>query len=168
MRCPRPKKWNQCCSTSAMASRELRVLCDNLRSLYNVGSIFRTSDACGISHIYLAGITGTPAQAGLTKVSLGAELAVPWEYIQDGWRLVDKLKREGWQIVSLEQTKSSVDIAKFKPKAKCLLIVGNEVDGVNSTLLSRSDAAIEIPMIGVKESLNVAVAYGIAAYLLTR
>lgn len=150
------------------ARRQLHVLCDNLRSLYNVGSIFRTSDACGISRIYLAGITGTPAQSGLTKVSLGAELSVPWEHVQDGWRLVDRLKKEGWQIVSLEQTKSSIDISRFKPKAKCLLIVGNEVDGVSSTLLKRSDAAIEIPMSGIKESLNVAVAFGIAAYLLTR
>ena len=145
-------------------AKDLYVICDNLRSLYNVGSIFRTSDALGVKKIYLCGITGTPEQKGVLKVSLGAETSVPWEHCGHGWRLVEKLKKQGVQIVSLELDKKSIDIKKFKPKFPCALIVGNEVNGVSKSLLKRSDFIVKIPMHGIKESMNVAVAFGIAGY----
>lgn len=144
--------------------REFYVICDNLRSLYNVGSIFRTSDALGVAKIYLVGITGAPPQAGLLKVSLGAEKSVPWEKVRQPWRLAEKLKKQGVMIVALEQTKKSIDLDQFKPKFPVALIIGNEVNGVSASLLKRADQIVQIPMVGKKESLNVAVAFGIAAY----
>lgn len=147
---------------------ELAVICDNIRSLYNVGSIFRTSDALGVQKIWLCGITGTPEQKGLQKVALGAENAVPWEYAKNAWQVINKLKKQGYQIVALELTSASIDVSIFKSKKKLALIVGNEVAGVSQALLKRSDAVVHIPMKGMKESLNVSVAYGIAAYEITR
>ena len=144
--------------------KELFVICDNLRSLYNVGSIFRTSDSLGVSKIYLCGITGTPLQKGVLKVSLGAENSVPWEYCKNAWRLVDKLKKQGIQIISLELTDKSLNIKKFKPQFPCALIVDNEITGIAESLLKRSDFTVKIPMKGMKESMNVAVAFGIAVY----
>lgn len=148
--------------------KELHVVCDNIRSLYNVGSIFRTSDALGVSKIWLCGITGTPEQKGMQKVSLGAENSVPWEYAKNGWQVVDKLKKEGFQAVALELTTGSQDVKLFKLKRKAVLIVGNEVTGVSAALLKRSDAVVHIPMKGIKESLNVSVAFGIAAHELLK
>ncbi|MFA6594480.1 MAG: RNA methyltransferase [Candidatus Buchananbacteria bacterium] len=145
-------------------SKEVQVICDNIRSLYNVGSIFRTADALGITKIWLGGITGTPDQPGVKKVALGAEESVPWEHINQPWREVEKLKRRGFKIVALELTKGSQDVKMFKPKFPLVLIVGNEVAGVSPALLKRCDAVTHIPMRGIKESLNVSVAFGIAAY----
>lgn len=132
-----------------------------------MGSVFRTSDATGVDRIYLCGITGRPGRSKsdekLSKVALGAEKTVPWEYHRQSWRLLDKLKREGFNIVSLELTPSSVNYAEFKPEFPLALVIGNEVEGVKKSLLARSDNCIEIPMRGRKESLNVSVAFGIAA-----
>lgn len=144
--------------------QEVYVICDNIRSLYNVGSIFRTSDALGVKKIYLCGITGTPEQKGVLKVSLGAENSVPWEYCKNSWQLVDKLKKRGFKIVALELTKGSKNIKLFKSKFPLVLIIGNEINGVSQALLKRSDAIVHIPMQGIKESLNVSVAFGIAIY----
>lgn len=148
------------------SKNDLYVICDNIRSLYNVGSIFRTSDALGVKKIYLCGITGTPEQKGVLKVSLGAEKSVQWEYCRNAWQLVEKLKKQGMKVVSLELTKGSKNVKLFKPKFPLALIVGNEVSGVSSALLKRSDAIVHIPMKGIKESLNVSVAFGIAAYVI--
>lgn len=146
-------------------NRELYIICDNIRSLYNVGSIFRTSDALGVNKIYLCGITGTPLQSGLAKVSLGAENYVKWEHKKSAASLINYLKKRGVKIVALELVKNkSVDIKKFKPKFPLALIVGNEVDGVSNNLLKKVDDIIHIPMKGQKESLNVSVACGIAIY----
>lgn len=143
------------------------VICDDIRSLYNVGSVFRTADAVGVDRVYLCGITGRPGRdkvdEKLAKVALGAEKAVPWEYKKQSWRLVDELKAQGFEIVSLELTPKSLNYIRYKPKFPLALIIGNEVAGVKKSLLSRSDKAIEIPMRGMKESLNVAVAFGIVA-----
>jgi tRNA G18 (ribose-2'-O)-methylase SpoU len=147
---------------------KLVVICDNIRSLYNVGSIFRTADALGITKIYLGGITGTPAQKGVQKVALGAEKSVPWEKARNAWQVAEKLKKQGFQIIALELTKGSIDVSMFKPKFPMALIVGNEVSGVSASLLKRSDAVIKITMLGIKESLNVSVAFGIAAYELMK
>lgn len=144
------------------------VVCDDLRSLYNIGSVFRTADGVGVDKIYLCGITGTPdnqkAKSKISKVALGAEKSVEWEYVSQSWRLINKLKKDGYQIMSLEQAAKSVNYIDFKPKFPLALIIGNEVGGVKKSLLNKSDKIIEIPMRGQKESLNVSIAFGIAAY----
>ncbi|MDF1497905.1 MAG: RNA methyltransferase [Patescibacteria group bacterium] len=144
------------------------VICDSIRSLHNVGSVFRTSDGVGISKVYLCGITGIPDtqkhERQISKVALGAQNYILWEYAKQSWRVVEKLKEEGYQIVSLEQTKNSIAYTDYKPEFPIALIVGNEGKGVKKSLLSRSDVVIDIPMKGKKESLNVSVAFGIVAY----
>lgn len=133
-----------------------------------MGSIFRTSDGAGVDKVYLCGITGRPdspkAKEKISKVALGAEKAVKWEYKKQAWKVVEELKKKNYQIVSLEQTKNSVLYTRFKPKFPVALILGNEKSGVKKSLLDRSDKIIYIPMKGKKESLNVSVAFGIAAY----
>ena len=144
------------------------VICDSIRSLHNVGSVFRTGDGAGVDKIYLCGITGHPdvpkAERKISKVALGAQDFIEWEYVKQSWRLVDKLKKEGYQIVSLEQTPKSISYTKFKAKFPLALIIGNEGKGVKKSLLKRSDKIIDIPMRGQKKSLNVSVALGIVAY----
>ncbi len=148
--------------------KEFVVICDSIRSLHNVGSVFRTADGVGISKVYLCGITGMPDtqkhERQISKVALGAQNYIKWEYMKQSWRLVEKLKKEGYQIVSLEQTPKSISYLKFKPKFPFALIIGNEGKGIKKSLLDRSDKIIDIPMRGQKESLNVSVAFGIAAY----
>ncbi len=143
------------------------VVCDDLRSLYNIGSVFRTADGAGFDKIYLCGITGRPdsqkAKSKISKVALGAENIIKWEYVSQSWRLIDKLKKDGYQIVSLEQTPKSINYIDFKPKFPLALVIGNEVGGLKKSLLNKSDKIIEIPMRGQKESLNVSVAFGVAA-----
>lgn len=140
------------------------VICDNIRSLENVGSIFRTSDALGVDKIYLCGITGRPPQDKISKTALGAEKTVPFEYHKQIGRLIDKLKKEGIQIVALEQDKKAILYTEFKPKFPLALIIGNEVDGVSKKILKKADKIIVLPMRGKKESLNVSVAFGVAGY----
>lgn len=137
---------------------------DNIRSLFNVGSMFRLADGAGVDEIYLGGITGRPPQPKIDKVSLGAEKSVPFEHYWSIWREVDKLKKQGYQIVALEQTPKSISYLKFKPKFPLALIIGNEVNGVSKGLLKRADKIIELPMAGIKESLNVSTAAAIALY----
>lgn len=146
------------------------LIIDNLRSSYNVGAIFRTADAIGISHIYLVGTTPTPigkfnkVNGEIAKTALGGELNVPWSYSKTTAVLIKKLKKQNFVIVSLEQDKKSIDYKKLKKLEKIALVVGNEVDGVNKSILKNSDYIIEIPMNGKKESLNVSVATGIVLY----
>jgi tRNA G18 (ribose-2'-O)-methylase SpoU len=140
------------------------IICDNIRSLENVGSIFRTADALGVSKIFLCGITGRPPNHKISKTALGAEKTIPFEYYKQTWRLVQKLKKENVQVVALEQTKKSIVYTKFKPKFPLALVIGNEVKGVSKKALELSDAVIHLPMAGKKESLNVSVAFGVAGY----
>ena len=144
----------------------LCVVLNNIRSLHNVGTIFRTADGAGVEKIWLCGITGYPPQGGIAKTALGAEDHVPWEYREDILGLIKELKNEGYQIVLLEQMQGSTSHDVFKAKSRICLVVGNEVDGIAEALQSLSDAAIEIEMDGIKNSLNVAVAFGIAVYQL--
>lgn len=144
------------------------VVCDNIRSLENIGSIFRTADALGAAKIFLCGICGCPPQIKISKAALGAEKNIPWEYHRQTWRLVEKLKKEGVFVAALEQDKKSVGYRNFKPKFPLALIVGNEVNGVSRSVLKRTDWIISLPMRGKKESLNVAVAFGVAGYEITR
>lgn len=140
------------------------VVLNNIRSLHNVGSIFRTSDGVGIEKIWLCGITGYPPQGGITKASLGAEDHVPWEYRQDGLYLLKELKSKGYQIVFLEQMQGAISYDQFVPKSQVCLVLGNEVSGVSDEWLQLCDTAVEIDMAGIKNSLNVAVAFGVMAY----
>lgn len=145
---------------------------DNLRSVHNVGSIFRTCNACGIEKIYLCGTTPTPLdKKGLkrkdfAKVALGAEDIVAWEYIESPLACVNKLKDESYYVISLEQDKSSVDYKEvnINGKKNVAFVIGSEVDGVTHDIIKISDVIAEIPMLGTKESLNVTIAFGIAVY----
>lgn len=142
----------------------LVVVLDNIRSLHNVGSIFRTADGIGVQKIYLCGITGYPPQADIAKTALGAEEIVPWEYQRDTVSLVTSLKREGYEVVMLEQAEGSVSYEAYIPQRPVALVVGNEIGGVNDELVALCDSAIEIEMAGVKNSINVSVAFGVAGF----
>jgi len=148
--------------------KELYLILDNIRSRENVGSIFRTSDAAGVKKIYLCGITPCPPHPKIEKTSLGAEKYVPWEYYKDTWRILKKLSADNYQLLALEQTKKSENIFILKTNKlktnKLVLIVGNEVNGLSPETLKRADKTVAIPQYGQKESLNVAVAFGIAVY----
>ena len=140
------------------------IICDNIRSLENIGSIFRTADALNVDKIFLGGICGQPPHPKISKTALGAEENIPWEYHWQTWRIIDKLKKEKVSIVVLEQTKNSLPYIKFKPKFPLALVIGNEIKGVSLSVLKKADQVIHLPMLGQKESLNVSVAFGIAGY----
>lgn len=147
------------------------IIAHNIRSLYNVGSIFRTADAFGATKIYLTGYTGTPAnpihKKKISKVALGAEDWITWEYNRSASTIIKRLKSRGVQIIGLENNiGKSINIRKFKPKFPLVLILGEEASGINRLLIKQCDKLVEIPMRGKKESLNVSVAFGIAAYAL--
>ncbi len=144
--------------------KDFYVVCDNLRSRFNVGSVFRTADAVGVTKLYLGGITPRPPHPEIEKVSLGATATVPWEGQSQTWRLIQELKKRRVQIIALEQTKKSIPYTELKPKFPLALIIGNEVSGVSSGLLKRADQVIYLPMRGKKESLNVSVAFGVATF----
>jgi tRNA G18 (ribose-2'-O)-methylase SpoU len=142
----------------------LRVLLDNIRSAWNVGSIFRTADGFGIKHLYLCGITPTPGNESVTKTSLGAEDFVTWSAHKDAVKLIKGLKREGWKIWALEKTENSKPLSgKLKLPKETILAVGNEVTGVDPDILRLADKIVHLPMRGQKRSFNVAVAFAIAA-----
>lgn len=140
------------------------VVCDNIRSLENIGSIFRTSDALKIDKVFLCGISGKPPRQKISKTALGAEKWIPWEHCWHAWRMIEKLKKDKFFIAVLEQTKNSVDCSEFKPKFPLALVIGNEINGVSKSVLEKADGIISLPMLGKKESFNVAVAFGIAGY----
>lgn len=144
------------------------ALVDNVRSLHNVGSIFRTGDAVRLEHLYLCGITGAPPRDEIRKTSLGAEETVPWSYHPDAEAVISDLKRRGHQIVALEHTDASVDFRRPIYRFPVCIIIGNEYSGVQDRLIELCDAAVEIPMLGVKQSLNVSVAFGVMVYELAR
>lgn len=145
------------------------VLCDNIRSIYNIGSIFRTSDAALIKKLYLTGYTPCPPRPEIEKVALGSTNSVSWEYVKNPLETVKKLKTEGVKIVPLEITKNSRDYTNItKQDFPLCLILGNELTGVSNELIEQSDFSIEIPQYGFKHSINVSVAYGIAVFELVR
>lgn len=144
------------------------LIIPNIRSGHNVGAMFRTADGAGVDKLYLTGYTPCPPHPQVDKVSLGAEKIVPWKYFKQAGRLLKQLKKEGYNIVALEHTKTSKNIFKWKPKFPLALVVGNEKTGVTKSLLKYCDEAIEIPMKGKKTSLNVSVAAGVAIYHLSQ
>ncbi|MDX1608022.1 MAG: RNA methyltransferase [Candidatus Spechtbacterales bacterium] len=148
----------------------------NIRSMHNVGSIFRTADAAGIEKIYLCGITPSPLnefkkyRPQISKVALGAEKTVPWEKCGPTWRLLDKLKEDSYTIFAIEQHERSIPYNKVRlarsEKKKSALVLGHEIKGLSQGVLKRCDRILEIPMAGEKESLNVSVAFGIVIFSL--
>ena len=147
-----------------MNDKQLILILDNIRSRENVGSIFRSADAFGVSKIYLCGITPTPPHEKISKSALGADEFVPWEYFKRTVDIVKRLQREGVGMIALEQSKRSIDIRTLNYAGGIALVVGNEVKGVGKGILKSCDHIIEIKMYGKKESLNVSVATGIAIY----
>ncbi len=145
----------------------LCLILPNIRSGHNVGAMFRTADACGFDKIYLVGYTPVPPHKQIDKVSLGAEKTVPWEHAKSLARVILKLRKAGYTIVSLEKTTESRELSTLTKKAlgsKIALIVGNEVEGIDKKIIKKSDIVTHIPMRGMKESLNVSIAAGIAMY----
>ncbi len=145
-------------------NQEIYLILDNIRSLFNVGSLFRTADVFNVSKIFLCGYTGTPPRKEISKVALGAEEWIPWEHHEDINKLIKLLKKQGIKIASLETDAKAQSLADSAPTFPIALIVGNEVEGISPKTLKASDQIIEIPMLGKKESLNVATAAGIALY----
>ncbi len=143
------------------------LILPNIRSCHNVGAMFRTADACGVGMIYLVGYTPAPPKPQIDKVSLGAEKWVMWKSVRHLKPLITRLKKQGFQIVALEKTDSSIDIGKATFQKPVALIVGNEVDGVHPEILHLCDQVVHIPMRGKKESLNVSVAAGIGMYVVS-
>ncbi|MFH0818441.1 MAG: RNA methyltransferase [Patescibacteria group bacterium] len=151
-----------------MKNNQFDIILYNVRSRFNVGSVFRTADGAGVNKIYLGGITPTPPHSRIAKVALGAENFVAWEQCKQTWRLIEKLKKQGVYIMAVEQTKKSIDYHKFKPQFPCAIVMGSETKGLPPQILKRCNAFIEIPMHGQKESLNVATACGIIAFELAK
>ncbi len=148
-----------------MNNQVIYLVLHNIRSAYNVGAILRTADAAGVTKVFVCGISPKPDSPQVIKTALGAEKTIYWEYHHQAVRLIKKLKNEDYEILALELDKDSINIFKYKTRHKKLvLIVGNEIRGLNKKILSLSDKILEIPMRGTKESLNVAVAAGIAVY----
>lgn len=149
---------------------KLRVslLLDNIRSANNVGSLFRTADGFALEHVYLCGITATPPHRDILKTALGATQTVAWSHHEDAVALVQELREAGAQVQCLEQTEQSTLLREFRaPDAPLVIVVGNEVQGVQQAVIDAADGTIEIEQFGTKHSLNVAVATGMVIYQLS-
>lgn len=144
----------------------LVVVLDHVRSLNNVGSVFRTSDAFRVESIYLCGITACPPHSEIHKTALGAEDTVDWLYFKDAMEAVDKLKKEGYTVFAIEQVEHSImlDHLELDKKKKYAVVLGNEVKGVQQCVVDNCDSSIEIPQYGTKHSLNVSVTAGIVIW----
>lgn len=146
------------------------LILENIRSAYNVGAIFRTSDGAGVSKIFLIGYTPAPLdrfgriQSEIQKTSLGASAEISWEHHQSSLEVIKKLKDDGFKIVVVEQTSNSISLKNFIVPEKVVYVVGNEVGGVEAETIKLADIVVDIPMLGFKESLNVSVAAGIVLY----
>jgi len=146
---------------------KVRVILDNLRSQHNIGSVFRTGDAFNIELLCLCGICATPPNREIHKSALGATESVPWKYYSQTRDAILQAKQDGYQVVLIEQTNRSIDLAQFGYQGQSLaLVFGNEVNGVGDELLELADSAVEIPQYGTKHSFNVAVTAGIVLYRL--
>lgn len=150
----------------AVKKTPLIIVLDNIRSLNNIGSVFRTSDAFLIRKIYLCGITATPPHKDIHKTALGSTETVAWEYVEDTLALVEKLKAEQVTVISVEQAENAIMLNNFTPKQQTTyaLVFGNEVKGVSQDVVSASDLVIEIPQYGTKHSLNISVSAGVVIW----
>lgn len=151
-----------------MSRQPLHVVLDNLRSAFNVGSIFRTSDAGGVEHLYLCGVTAHPPHEKLAKTALGATETVPWSYHRSTARAVTEIRRRGIPVVALENLAGTLSHLEFSWPRPVGLVLGHEVEGVAPEVLGLCDHTVHIPMLGRKKSLNVATAYGIVLYEVLR
>lgn len=144
----------------------LVVVLDNVRSLHNVGSVFRSCDAFRIEAVYLCGITATPPSAEIHKTALGAEDSVSWKYYESTLDAVEELKQKGYFVYSIEQVEGSENMAKISLDAskRYAVVLGNEVEGVEQAVVNASDSCLEIPQLGTKHSLNVSVTAGIVVW----
>ncbi len=140
------------------------ALLDNIRSAWNVGSMFRSADAAGLAGMYLTGMTCTPPRPDLEKTALGATESVPWDYFQDPLAAAQAVKNAGRSLVVLEQTSDACDWRHHSFEFPCCFVVGHEVRGVQPGILDLADQIVEIPMAGIKKSLNVAVSFGVLAF----
>ncbi|MFK7921938.1 MAG: RNA methyltransferase [Bacteroidia bacterium] len=150
--------------------RPLVVILDQVRSMHNVGSVFRSADAFRVEKLYLCGITPKPPHREIRKTAIGATESVTWEAAEDALTICQQLQADGYQILALEQAHNSVMLPEFNPKEneKYAVVIGHEVDGVQQAIVDIADTALEIPQFGTKHSLNVSVASGIVLYALTR
>lgn len=150
----------------SMEKNSIILVADNIRSLNNVGSLFRTGDAFAVEAVYLCGITATPPNKEIHKTALGAEMIVNWEYFVNTVKAVEKLKHEGYTVIAVEQVKGSTDLRHYDINAegRYALIFGNEVKGVGQEVIDMCDLCIEIPQNGTKHSLNVSVSAGIVLW----
>jgi len=144
------------------------IIAHNIRSLYNIGTMFRTADGLGVDKIFLTGYSGRPPRKEISKVALGAEESVSWQHYKSLGYLIKKLKKEGVNVVALETGDKSIDYLKFKAKFPLALLVGNEVKGLSKATIKKVDVSISLPMNGLKESLNVGVAMAAAGYYIIK
>jgi 23S rRNA (guanosine2251-2'-O)-methyltransferase len=144
------------------------VLLDNVRSMYNVGAFFRAADGVGLQKLWLCGITAHPPKKAISKTALGAEETVPWEHSWDAVDVAQRMRREGFELVAIETSPQALDLFDWEPKFPVCVIFGHEVDGLRQDLLQIADVHVRIPMLGQKNSLNVATAGGIVLYELLR
>jgi 23S rRNA (guanosine2251-2'-O)-methyltransferase len=144
------------------------VLLDNVRSMYNVGAFFRAADGVGLQKLCLAGITAHPPKKAISKTALGAEATVAWEHDWDAVHMAEGLRRSGFELAAIETSLHAVDLFEWQPNFPVCVAFGNEVEGLRPELLEMADAHVRIPMLGQKESLNVATAGGIVLYELLR
>ncbi|UIR56421.1 RNA methyltransferase [Sphingobacterium sp. SRCM116780] len=144
----------------------ITLVLDNVRSMHNVGSAFRTADGFAIEKIFLCGITATPPHREIEKTALGATQSIPWEHVQETTKAVNLLKEQGYTIIAIEQAENSIMLQEFTPlkEAKYALIFGNEVNGVDEEVMEHIDHCIEIPQFGTKHSFNVSVTIGIVSW----
>ncbi len=144
----------------------LIIVLDNVRSLYNVGSVFRTADAFRVEAIYLCGITATPPHREIRKTALGADETVAWKYFDNTENAVIDLKNNGWTIIAIEQAEGSIALNQFSslPHSKLAIVFGNEVSGVSEAVMRLADTCLEIPQFGAKHSLNIAVSAGVVVW----
>lgn len=144
------------------------VLLDNVRSMYNVGAFFRAADGVGLQKLCLCGITAHPPKKAISKTALGAEETVAWEHDWDAVHMAEALRRSGFQLAAIETSEHAVDLYEWQPRFPVCVAFGNEVEGLRPELLRMADAHVRIPMLGSKESLNVATAGGVVLYELLR
>jgi 23S rRNA (guanosine2251-2'-O)-methyltransferase len=151
-----------------ISSLPVAVLLDNIRSLYNVGSFFRTADAVRAERLYLCGITGRPPKRAISKTALGSEETVAWEHTWEPLPLLQTLRARGYEIAAIETAVHAIDLFDWAPRFPVCVIFGHEVDGIRPELSALADTQVRIPMLGAKHSLNVATAGGVVLYELLR
>ena len=151
-----------------IAALPVSILLDNVRSLYNVGAFFRTADAASVEKLYLCGITGRPPKRAISKTALGAEETVAWEHAWEAAPLAASLREKGMELAAVETTVHAIDLFDWAPRFPVCVVFGHEVEGIQPEISALCDTHVRIPMLGIKHSLNVATAGGVAIYELLR